>query len=280
VTGHQWFWDNSSIVPYEAVTNGILFNSTGYLYLDPLTVVRGDPFFKSANMVRIENEYNFLSWPCIEDSIVQSNFKNSTIKWIFKQYNTNSAYFDEYFGASSSYEDSKICLLQYFEIFDINKLKTPHVENWEEFLSFINYCYTLDLFGFRHHFMEEVPHFVHYVNKNFEFQGELTYILGDYGCEFYFDHFIVENNPFFALDSAKLYAFDGAVVNMESGAMIYLDSTPLLHETTLIHNWHFGLLSENFPLQSVAMYDTLASDIVNYHYPRIMTEEEKKELKK
>jgi hypothetical protein len=58
---------------------------------------------------------------------------------------------------------------------------------------------------------------------------------------------------------------------MHSGAMIYIDSTPtstpLLHDTTHILNWHFGLLSENFPLPSETMFTALNNDISNYHYP-------------
>lgn len=47
----------------------------------------------------------------------------------------------------------------------------------------------------------------------------MTYVLGNYGCEFYFDHFIVENNPFFEIDAKKFNAFDGAVINMHTGTM-------------------------------------------------------------
>lgn len=145
-----------------------MFNSTGYLFLDNSTLLRGDAFFTNANMVRLQNEYNFFAWPCIEGSRVQSNFKNSAINWIFSQFNENRSYFDDYNNASSSYEESCFCLLEYFRVFDLSKLKTPHTENWNEFLRFIHYCYSLDLFGFRNFFMHHIPHFVNYVNTNTE----------------------------------------------------------------------------------------------------------------
>ena len=141
ITGHQWFWDNSSLVPFEVAPNGVLFKSTGYFFLDNALALRGDPYFKSANMVRLENEYNFVSWPCIEDSIVQSNFKNLALKWIFSQYNVNQAYFEAYFDSSSNYLDSKFALLQYFESCNFEISNSIHTENWEDFLHFIFYCY-------------------------------------------------------------------------------------------------------------------------------------------
>jgi hypothetical protein len=54
---------------------------------------------------------------------------------------------------------------------------------------------------------------------------------------------------------------------MERGAIISLDGTPLLHDDTIIKDWHFGLLSENFPLQSSKMYNNLQSAMAFNHQP-------------
>jgi hypothetical protein len=58
---------------------------------------------------------------------------------------------------------------------------------------------------------------------------------------------------------------------MHTGIMIIIDSTqmstPLLHDTTNIIDWHFGLLSENFPLPSENMFNELNSDMVSFHAP-------------
>jgi hypothetical protein len=62
---------------------------------------------------------------------------------------------------------------------------------------------------------------------------------------------------------------------MDSGFMLFLDSTPLLHDTIHIHNFQFGLFSENYPLQSKTMYNTLKSDSVDFHYIGIISDEEK-----
>jgi len=58
---------------------------------------------------------------------------------------------------------------------------------------------------------------------------------------------------------------------MHTGAMIIIDSspmsTPLLHDTANIIGWHFGLLSENFPVPSENMFTELNKDMVGFHAP-------------
>jgi hypothetical protein len=49
--------------------------------------------------------------------------------------------------------------------------------------------------------MENLPHFVEYSNTNFVLEGKPTYGVGCYDSTFYFDHFVVQNNPYFELDS-------------------------------------------------------------------------------
>ena len=92
-TGHQWFWDHSSLVPFNSQFNDMLFLSKGYntfdidAYKDPLDVdffFKGiDPLFKYPNLFRIMNPNLFFNWQPFSDSVVQRIFREDVLDFFF-----------------------------------------------------------------------------------------------------------------------------------------------------------------------------------------------------
>jgi len=129
--------------------------------------------------------------------------------------------------------------------------------------------------------MENLPHFVNYVESYSELDKKIIYDFGRTGCEFIYDHFLIENNPFFQLNDKKFFDFDGAVLNVDTGNMLRVDpsdtmSIPFMHDGVFVHSFHFGLLSQNYPLISPSIYNNLKLQALEFHLPSNFTAEEKK----
>jgi hypothetical protein len=178
-TGHQWFWDYSSLVPFTSEYNNMLFLSSDKysshflknLDLDNVNVLdyfynAADPLFRFPDLSRIMNPENFFNWQAFKDSKVQAAFRWSVIFFFNDDFAFRKS---EQYNAGDALRETNRTWVNFVDFLDFYFYKTgynfdfltdkSHVDHWDDFLRFVHYCYHFDLFGFRHFLSDIIPHF-------------------------------------------------------------------------------------------------------------------------
>lgn len=88
------------------------------------------------------------------------------------------------------------------------------------------------------------------------------YGTADLEVKFDLDYFIVQNNPFFELDSKKFFNSE-RILNTSTGEMTWSIDFPF-HDQSFVHNYRIDLLSNNFPLESDDIFKDLRNIILNF----------------
>ena len=178
-TGHQWFWDYSSLVPFTSEYNNMLFLATGGYSHREVTDLEicpaldffynsKDSLFKHPNLMRLMNPESFFNWQAFKDSKAQATFREAVLMF-FNEYLINEKEIRLDFDEVVMVNTNRVWAV-YMDLLDIYFYKTDynfsfftdesHFDHWDDFLHFVHYCYHFDICGFREFIIDTIPHFV------------------------------------------------------------------------------------------------------------------------